>query len=125
MIASSLHYKLWLKHIGYRVGVGEDFVKKRRTIKMIDEGLENIFNDLSHTKVLILNGDQDDRICLATENETIKEFRQAHKGREGVDWDYMTLPVKGHRLSSAYVVQAMKWAQKWVTSKTEFIEAKL
>jgi hypothetical protein len=23
------------------------------------------------------------------------------------------------------VVQAMKWAQKWVTLKTEFIEAKL
>jgi hypothetical protein len=75
MIASSLQYKLWLKYMGDCVGVGHDFPKMQKTIKMIDEGLGNIFTDLSNTKVLILNGDQDERTCLVTEEEMIQKFR--------------------------------------------------
>ncbi|KAI8876400.1 hypothetical protein K501DRAFT_279467 [Backusella circina FSU 941] len=125
MIASTLSYKKWAEHLAKHLGFLDDFYTRKSASRLVDAGLENYIGDLRNTKLLMLHSEQDKCVCPSQEESAIQTLRQMHNGKEGIDWKYMIVPVKGHTPHSVYNIEAMKWTKKWMTSRVDFMQSRI
>ncbi|KAH8548238.1 Alpha/Beta hydrolase protein [Umbelopsis sp. PMI_123] len=87
-----------------------NIVRKSDTIHHPD----NLFT----TKLLMINGAQDNVVPAKCNTKFVEKVRTSHKGVEGKDWQWIVLPDLGHEWSPEMIQSCKQWCFEWMYYKT-------
>ena len=82
--------------------------------QVVKQKMANLDHGLKDTKLLMISGENDKLVPGVYNNNLVKKLQVTHSGKQGQDWDFITVPDCGHEWKPLMFDLSRKWCQKWM-----------